>query len=72
MCYEEEVIWPNSKFIETEYGEYFSEKNLEEALSGVDCAIFVTDHAAIKNNDLNEIVKYMRHRVIVDCRNIYQ
>ena len=65
------VYDPYVKSIETDCGEYFSEKNLEEALSGVDCAIFVTDHAAIRNNNLNELVKYMRHPIIVDCRNIF-
>lgn len=65
------VYDPFVKFIETECGEYFSEKSIEDALNGADCAIFVTDHTIIKNNNLNEIVKYMRHQIIVDCRNMF-
>ena len=67
------VYDPYVKSIETGCGEYFSEKNLEEALSDADCAIFVTDHAVIKSNNLNlkEIVKYMRHPIIIDCKNIF-
>lgn len=66
-----QVYDPYVKFIETDCGEYFSEKNLEDGLNGVDCAIFVTDHTKIKDNNLNELVKHMRHRVVIDCRNIF-
>ena len=65
------VYDPYVKLIETGCGRYLSEKSIEDVLNNVDCAIFVTDHAAIKNNNLNEIVKYMRHQVIVDCKNMF-
>jgi len=66
------VYDPYVKFIETDCGRYSSEKSIEDVLNGADCAIFVTDHALIKNNNLNEMVKYMRHSIIVDCRNIFE
>jgi len=65
------VYDPYVKSIETECGKFLSTKNLEEALSDADCAIFVTDHTAIKNNNLNELVKCMRHPIIIDCKNIF-
>ena len=65
------VYDPYVKSIKTECGEFFSTKNLEEALSDADCAIFVIDHTAIKNNNLNELVKCMRHPIVIDCKNIF-
>jgi len=65
------VYDPYVKSIKTECGEFFSTKNLKEALSDADCAIFVIDHTAIKNNNLSELVKCMRHPIIIDCKNIF-
>jgi len=65
------VYDPYVKFIETDCGRYYSEKSIEDVLNDVDCAIFVTDHTVIKNNNLNELVKYMKYPIIVDCKNIF-
>lgn len=65
------VYDPYAKFIETDCGRHSSEKSIEDVLNDADCAIFVTDHTVIKNNNLNELVKYMKHRIVVDCRNMF-
>lgn len=62
---------PYVEFIDTNFGRYYSEKSIENALNDADCAIFVTDHEIIKANDLNKLVKCMRHQIVVDCRNIF-
>lgn len=62
---------PHAKFIETNSGRYVSEKNITEALNDADCAVFVTDHFEIKEINLDEILKIMKHPVIVDCKNIF-
>jgi len=46
-------------------------RSVNQALSGSDCAIFVTDHSAYKELDLNEIKGIMRTPVIVDGRNLF-
>jgi len=46
-------------------------RSIHQALSGSDCAIFVTDHSAYKKLDMNEIKEIMRTPVIVDGRNLF-
>jgi UDP-N-acetyl-D-glucosamine dehydrogenase len=66
------VYDPYVQYIETNCGRFHSEKAVEDALDCVDCAIFVTDHTIIKKKtNLNELVKYMKYPIIVDCRNIF-
>lgn len=45
--------------------------DLEEALSGADCAVFVTDHSIYHTLDPEWMGKIMRSRIIVDGRNIF-
>jgi len=47
------------------------ERDLERSLLGSDCAIFVTDHTAYKELDLEDMKQWMRTPVIVDGRNIF-
>ncbi len=46
-------------------------RDLEEALLGADCAIFVTDHTAYRTLDLQKVKKWMRTPAIVDGRNLF-
>ncbi len=46
-------------------------RDLEEALLGADCAIFVTDHSAYRTLDLQKVKKWMRTPAIVDGRNLF-
>jgi UDP-N-acetyl-D-mannosaminuronic acid dehydrogenase len=46
-------------------------RDLEEALVGADCAIFVTDHTAYRTLDLQKVKKLMRTPAIVDGRNLF-
>ncbi|MGD0818858.1 MAG: UDP binding domain-containing protein [Methanomassiliicoccales archaeon] len=46
-------------------------RNLETALMGADCAIFVTDHTAYRTLDLQKVKRLMRTPAIVDGRNLY-
>ncbi|MFZ2498676.1 nucleotide sugar dehydrogenase [Methanosarcina sp.] len=63
---------PYAEFIEANGEKYTSEKTITDALINTDCAIFVTDHLEIKQMNLCELIKVMRHPVIVDCRNIFK
>ena len=46
-------------------------RDLENALLGADCAIFVTDHTVYRNLDLQKVKRLMRTPVIVDGRNLF-
>ena len=46
-------------------------RDLEAALQGADCAIFVTDHTAYRTLDLQKVKKLMRTPAIVDGRNLF-
>jgi UDP-N-acetyl-D-mannosaminuronic acid dehydrogenase len=45
--------------------------DIEEALSGSDCAVFVTDHSAYQTLMLPHMASLMRNRIIVDGRNLF-
>lgn len=62
---------PYAVSIEVNGGNYFSEKSITDALTNADCAVFVTDHSEIKQINLGELIKVMRHPVVIDCRNIF-
>jgi UDP-N-acetyl-D-mannosaminuronic acid dehydrogenase len=46
-------------------------RTVQQGLGGSDCAIFVTDHSAYKDLDLDEMKELMRTPVIVDGRNLF-
>jgi UDP-N-acetyl-D-mannosaminuronic acid dehydrogenase len=46
-------------------------RDLEAALLGADCAIFVTDHSAYRTLDLQKVKRLMRTPAIVDGRNLF-
>jgi UDP-N-acetyl-D-mannosaminuronic acid dehydrogenase len=46
-------------------------RNLENALLGADCAIFVTDHSVYRNLDLQKVKTLMRTPAVVDGRNLF-
>lgn len=46
-------------------------RDMDSALKGADCAVFVTDHSCYKDLDLNKMKKLMRSPIIVDGRNIF-
>jgi UDP-N-acetyl-D-mannosaminuronate dehydrogenase len=46
-------------------------KDLEEALRGTDCAIFVTDHTVYKELRPSKLKELMRTPLVVDGRNIF-
>ncbi|HEY3421271.1 MAG TPA: nucleotide sugar dehydrogenase [Methanomassiliicoccales archaeon] len=46
-------------------------RDLEAALGGADCAVFVTDHTAYRTLDLQKVKRLMRTPAIVDGRNIF-
>ncbi len=45
-------------------------RDLNDALTGSDCAVLVTDHTVYKDLDLDMVRKVMRHPIIVDGRNV--
>lgn len=46
-------------------------REIEKALDGADCAVFVTDHSCYKGLDLETVRRKMRTPIIVDGRNIF-
>ncbi len=54
------------------YVEEFEEKpvTLEEAFSGTDCAVIVADHDQFRDLDPSNLDNLMRHKQILDTRNI--
>jgi UDP-N-acetyl-D-mannosaminuronate dehydrogenase len=46
-------------------------RDLDAALKGADCAVFVTDHSCYKDLDLTKVKKLMRTPAVVDGRNIF-
>jgi UDP-N-acetyl-D-mannosaminuronic acid dehydrogenase len=46
-------------------------RDLEAALRGADCAIFVTDHTVYRNLDLQKVKGLMRTPAVVDGRNLF-
>lgn len=46
-------------------------RDIEKALKGADCAVFVTDHSCYKELQLETVKKLMRTPIIVDGRNIF-
>ncbi len=46
-------------------------RDLKAAIDGADCVAIVTAHDAYRNVDLKALYRTMRHRVIVDGRNVY-
>ncbi len=47
-------------------------RDIDEALKGSDCAVFVTDHTAYSSLNLKRMAGLMRTKTIVDGRNIFE
>jgi len=62
---------PYAKSIKTNGGELHSEKNMEDALKGADCVIFVVDHDQFNKLNASDFTKLMESPLIVDCKNIF-
>ncbi|WP_292365414.1 MULTISPECIES: nucleotide sugar dehydrogenase [unclassified Methanoculleus] len=56
----------------TKAGVFTSAENIEEALSGADCAAFLVDHDAFRRLDAGYIGSCMSTPVLVDCKNLFQ
>jgi UDP-N-acetyl-D-glucosamine dehydrogenase len=52
--------------------EFRSTATLEEALSGADCAVFLVDHDEFRKRTIASFAHLMRHKAVVDCRNIFE
>jgi len=46
-------------------------REVEKALKGADCAVFVTDHSCYKDLDLGSVKDLMRTPIIIDGRNLF-
>ncbi|MGD0056842.1 MAG: nucleotide sugar dehydrogenase [Methanomassiliicoccales archaeon] len=46
-------------------------RDIDEALRGADCAVFVTEHTIYESLNLKEMGKLMRTKTIVDGRNLF-
>lgn len=65
------VYDPYAKSIQTKAGKYCSEWNIEDALKGADCAIFVVDHDKFKELRTDNFIKLMASPVVIDCKNVF-
>lgn len=46
-------------------------REIEKALKGADCAVFVTDHSCYRDLDLGSVKKLMRTPIVIDGRNLF-
>lgn len=65
------VYDPYAKSIKVNGGELYSEKNMEDALKGADCVIFIVDHDQFNKINTSDFTKLMESPVVVDCKNIF-
>ena len=65
------VYDPYVKSIKTKVGEFYSEKSMEDALRGADCAVFVVDHDGFKEKEMGWMRGLMKSPVVVDCKNVF-
>jgi len=64
------VFDPYVPTIVTDSGAYRSEDSMESALKDTDCAMFVVDHDAFKDDRIPSLFRMMRNPVIIDCKSI--
>jgi UDP-N-acetyl-D-glucosamine dehydrogenase len=69
---EVKVYDPYVESIPTRYGIFKSEKNIDDAMSGVDCSLFVVDHDEFRQIDIELKVRLMNLPLVVDCKNIFK
>ena len=65
------VYDPYVKSIKTKVWEFYSEKSVEDALRGMDCAVFVVDHDVFKEKRMGWMRGLMMSPVVVDCKNVF-
>ena len=65
------VYDPYVRSIETKVGEFYSEKSVESALRGADCAVFVVDHDVFREMEVGQMKELMGSPVVVDCKNVF-
>lgn len=65
------VYDPYIPSIKTKTGTYVSEKDLETAIRGCDCAMFLVNHQEFTKLPLDQLKSKMKRPLIVDCRNIF-
>ena len=65
------VYDPYVNSIKIKVGEFYSEKNMENALRGADCAVFVVDHDVFKEKGMGWMRGLMGSPVVVDCKNLF-
>jgi UDP-N-acetyl-D-glucosamine dehydrogenase len=44
---------------------------VDDALRGMDCAVFVVDHDVFRGIEMEQIKKLMGSPVVVDCKNVF-
>jgi len=66
------VYDPYVKSIKTKVGVFYSERNIEDALSGVDCAVFAVDHDVFRKMEMERMRELTLSPVVVDCKNVFK
>ena len=66
------VYDPFAAHIHTATGDFASEKSLQDALNGSDCAIFMVDHSQFHSVDIVEMSRCMASPIIIDAKNLYE
>jgi UDP-N-acetyl-D-glucosamine dehydrogenase len=69
---EVKVYDPHVESILTKYGIFKSEKSIDDAMSGMDCSLFVVDHDEFRQIDIGTKVRLMILPLVVDCKNIFK
>ncbi len=63
---------PYVKSLETACGRFDSERSLDDALMGADCAMFLVDHNQFRTIDGRHLKALMGRPVVVDCKNLFE
>jgi UDP-N-acetyl-D-glucosamine dehydrogenase len=66
------VFDPYAKSIDTRIGKFESEEDIEGALRGADCAVFVVDHSPFRKLSAGDIREAMATPIVVDCKNVFK
>lgn len=64
------VYDPYAKELQTNFGEYYSETSVEDAVYDCDCIAIIIDHTEFKNLNFESILNTEKDIIVVDCKNI--
>lgn len=65
------VYDPHARSIITKAGEFFSVESIDNALTGAECSVFITDHNEFSTIHMEKIIELMDTPIVIDTKNIF-